>query len=93
MLSFDKIILAFLSTLLLITIAGYLLKKLQKLLNSLGYFKSHPSSFKHIETFYIDPKRKCVVIEHLKQRHLLLLGPQNDILLQSYSSESEPIER
>jgi flagellar protein FliO/FliZ len=41
------------------------------------------------ETLYLDPRRRVVILRRGTKRHLLLLGQQSDILVESYDADEE----
>lgn len=44
-----------------------------------------------VETLYLDPKRRLVIVKRGPRKHLLLLGPNSEILVESYdAAEEEP---
>ena len=41
------------------------------------------------EVFFIDPRHKIVLVRRGKKRHLLLLGQQHSMVLESYEDEAD----
>lgn len=47
-----------------------------------------------VETLYLDPKRRLVLIQRDGSEHLLLLGPSNDILIeQGIEAEEDAVSQ
>lgn len=40
-----------------------------------------------VENFYLDPRRRMVIVRREKKHYVLLLGQQNEVLIDSYERE------
>lgn len=42
-----------------------------------------------VETLYLDPKRRLVIVRRGARKHLLLLGPNSELLVESYDAAAD----
>ncbi len=42
-----------------------------------------------LETLYLDPKRRLVIVKRGPRKHVLLLGPTSELLVESYDAPAD----
>lgn len=71
-------------------IAIITLKLIQKFITRKGIFKPK-SNVKVLGIFYVDQHNKIIEIERSNKKHLIMLGKNNDFLIESYESKQESL--
>lgn len=79
--------LAFVIGLFLLCVAMFKKAGLDKKLASIGGVSKRLSI---IQTMYLDPKRRLVLVKCDEKEHLLLLGPSGDLLVESQPFKETP---
>ncbi len=73
---------AFSGFIIVLGLMGLTLFLLKKLMSKMNQNFSNEKRINIIETFYLDPKRKLVLVQLDNKQHLLLIGGANDIVVE-----------
>ena len=86
---FIRVIVAFLFVVALMLFTAWVVRKLglEKKLRSRLNKKGEGIRVEDI--FYIDPKRRVVTVARGRQKHLLLLGPHTDMVLEHFKEDEK----
>ncbi len=86
---FIRVIIAFVFVLALVLFAAWVVKKLglEKRLRS--RFSKEGDGLQVEDIFYLDNKRRLVTVARGRQKHLLLLGPHTDMVLEHFEEDSK----
>ena len=83
MVDYGRFALAFVFVIVLIYAIGWVAKKVG-LQQRLQGIKSSRGQIEIIDSLMIDPRRRLVLIKHAGKEHLVLLGPQQDTVIDSH---------
>ncbi|MCI5049090.1 MAG: flagellar biosynthetic protein FliO [Rickettsiales bacterium] len=87
--SISQVFLAFAIVVGLILLVGWITRK-ANLHHRFQMLRSADKRLSVISSLMIDPRRRLVLIKRDEKEHLVLLGPERDLLIESYDAQATP---